>query len=69
MKRLREHFKQRWYNKGQKWQGQQKQKKLRSGGKNTQKNYTRKCLADLDNHDGMDTHPEPDTLECEVKWA
>ena len=22
-----------------------------------------------DNHDGVITHPEPDTLECEVKWA
>ena len=22
-----------------------------------------------DNHDGMVTHPEPDILECEVKWA
>ena len=22
-----------------------------------------------DNHDGMITHQEPDTLECEVKWA
>ena len=20
-------------------------------------------------HDGMITHPEPDILECEVKWA
>ena len=44
MKRSREHFKQRWYNKGQKWQGQQKQKKLRSGGKNTQTNYTKNVL-------------------------
>ena len=24
---------------------------------------------DLDNHNGMVTHLEPDTLECEVKWA
>ena len=23
----------------------------------------------LDNHDGVITHLEPDTLECEVKWA
>ena len=22
-----------------------------------------------DNHDGVITHPEPDFLECEVKWA
>ena len=23
---------------------------------------------DPDNHDGVVTHPEPDILECEVKW-
>ena len=26
-------------------------------------------LHDPDNHDGMVTHPEPDILECKVKWA
>ena len=26
-------------------------------------------LHDPDNYDGMITHPEPDVLECEVKWA
>ena len=29
----------------------------------------RKDLDDLDNHDGVITHLEPDILECEVKWA
>ena len=29
----------------------------------------RKDLNDLDNHDGVITHLEPDILECEVKWA
>ena len=24
---------------------------------------------DLDNHNGVITHPEPDILECEVKWT
>ena len=28
-----------------------------------------KSLNDLDNHDGVMTHLEPDILECEVKWA
>ena len=42
---------------------------LRRGGKNTQKNYTKKGLHDPDNHDGVITHLEPDILECEVKWA
>ena len=26
-------------------------------------------LSDLDNQDGVVTHPEPDILECEVNWA
>ena len=29
----------------------------------------KKDLHDPDNHDGEITHLEPDTLECEVKWA
>ena len=28
-----------------------------------------KDLHDLDNHDDVITHLEPDILECEVKWA
>ena len=47
----------------------QKQKILRRGGKNTQKNCTKKDLHNPDNHDGMITHLEPDILECKVKWA
>ena len=47
---------------------QQKQKILRIGGKNTQKNYT-KNLHDPDNHDGVMTHLESDILECKIKWA
>ena len=37
------------------------------------KKYTkelgRKVLNNLDNHDGVVSHSEPDILECEVKWA
>ena len=29
----------------------------------------KKGLSDLDNHDGVITHLEPDILECEVKWT
>ena len=29
----------------------------------------KKDLHDLDNHDDVITHLEPDILECEVKWA
>ena len=41
---------------------------MRRGGKNTEELY-KKDLQDLDNHDGVVTHLEPDILECEVKWA
>ena len=34
----------------------------------TEKLY-KKDLQDPDNHDGTITHPEPDILEYEVKWA
>ena len=33
------------------------------------KTNTKKDLHDPDNHYGVITHPEPDILECEVKWA
>ena len=34
----------------------------------TEKLY-KKSLNDLDNHNDIVTHLEPDILECEVKWA
>ena len=41
--------------------------------KNRWQEYTeelyKKGLNDLDNHDGVITHLEPDILECEAKWA
>jgi len=46
-----------------------KQKILRRGGKNTQKNCTKFFFHNPDNHDVMITHLEPDILECEDKWA
>ena len=44
---------------------------IRRGGKNTQKNYTKKDLHNPNNHDGVITHThlESDILECEVEWA
>ena len=45
----------------------QKQKILRIGDKNTQKNYTKKDLNDPDNHDGAISHLDSDILQCEVK--
>ena len=35
----------------------------------TEELYKKKNLHDPDNCDGVITHPEPDILECEVKWA
>ena len=29
----------------------------------------KKDLNEPDNHDGVSTHPEPEILECKVKWA
>ena len=46
----------------------EKQKRLRRGDKNTQKNYT-KGFHDLDNHDDVVTHLKSDILEREVTWA
>ena len=40
---------------------------IKMGGKNTQKNSTKKDLNDPDNHNGVITHREPDILECQVK--
>ena len=40
------------------------QKILRKGGKNAQKNFTKKELHDQDNHNGVITDLEPDILEC-----
>ena len=42
---------------------------LRRGGKNTQKNCTKKDFHDPDNHDDINTHLELDILEWDVKWA
>ena len=47
----------------------EKQKILRIGSKNIQKNYAKKDLNDPDNHNGVITHLEPDILECDIKWA
>ena len=43
------------------------EKILRRGGKNTQKNYTKKIF--MTQITKMVTHLEPDILECKVKWA
>ena len=50
------------HSKGQKQYGPNRSR--RKGGKNTLKNYTKKDLYDLDKHNGVITHLEPDILEC-----
>ena len=47
----------------------QKQKILRRGGKNTQKNCTKKIFTTPDSHDDVISNLEPDILECKVKWS
>ena len=42
-------------------------KKTKRGGKNIE--LYKEYLNDLDNHDGVATHLEPDILECEVNWG
>ena len=51
--------------------GSNRAEDIKRGGKNTQKNYTKKKknLHDPDNHDSVITNLEQDILECEVKWA
>ena len=48
-------------------------KDLTEGTKNRWQEYIeelyKKGLHDLDNHNGVITHLQPDILECEVKWA
>ena len=44
-------------------------KRSRRYGKNTWKNCTKKYLNEPDDYDGVVSHPEPDILEREVKWA
>ena len=47
----------------------EKQRILRRGGKNTQKNHTEKDLHDPEYHYGVITHLEPDIQEQEFKWV
>ena len=48
---------------------EQKQKIIKKRWQEYTEELYRKDLPDPDNHDGVITHLEPDTLECKVKWA
>ena len=54
-------------NKGQKWYGPNRSRDIKKRWQEYTEVY-KKDLHDPDNHDGVITHPEPDTLECEVRW-
>ena len=56
------------HNKEQKWYGPDRRKYQEEVTRNTEELY-KKDLQDPDNHDDLNTHLEPDILECEVKWA
>ena len=47
----------------------QKQKRLIKDGKKYTEELYNKALNDPNNHYGVLTHLEPETLECEVSWA
>ena len=57
------------HNKGQKWQGPNQSRRDEEKWQPHTEEIYKKSLNDLDNHDGVITHLEPDILECEVKWA
>ena len=60
---------QRWAHKRQKWYGPERREDIKKWWQDTQRNYAKKDLNDLDNHNGVIAHLEPDILECEVKQA
>ena len=42
---------------------------IHKDGKNTGTNCIKKDLNEPDYYNGVVSHPEPDILECEVKWT
>jgi len=56
-------------NKGQKRKDLTEGEEIKKRWQEYTEELYKKDLPDLDNHDGVVTHLEPDILECEVKWA
>ena len=46
-----------------------KAEEIKNRGQEYTEELYKKGLSDLDNHDSVVTHLEPNILECEVKWA
>ena len=57
------------HNKGQVQYGLTEAEDIKKRWQEYTEELYKKDLHDLDNHDGVITHLEPDILECEVKWA
>ena len=57
------------HNKRQKWYGLTEAEDIKKRWQEYTEELYKKDLHDPDNHDGVNTHLEPDILECEVKWA
>ena len=57
------------HNKAQKWQGPNRSRGTKKSWQEYTEELYKKDLHDPENHDGMITYLEPDTLECEIKWA
>ena len=58
---------QRWAQLRQKWYGPNRSRDIKKRWQEYTEELYKKDLHDPDNHDGVITHLEPDTLECEVK--
>ena len=57
------------HNKGQKLYGPKEAEDIKKRWQEYKEELYKKDLHDPDNHNGVITHPEPDILECEEKWA
>ena len=57
------------HNKDKKGKDLTEAREIKEGWQEYTKKLYKNVLNDLDNHDGVVTHLEPNILECEVKWA
>ena len=57
-----------WHNKGHKWYGLNRRRRYSEEVARIHRRTVQKHLHEQDNHDDVITNPEPDILECEVKW-
>ena len=53
----------------QKWYGPNRSRDIKKRWQEYTERLYKKELHNPDNHDDVITHPEPDILECEVKWT